>query len=90
MGSLRIGAARKIIDRPGRIAHRSVRHAHENSGVQGRRAHTARYVECANLMHLGLASVDNFRILGTTSLAVIPLVFLLKKVQPGQRAGVGH
>jgi len=35
---------------------RSVRHAHENSGVQGRRAHSARYAGCANLMHLGLGS----------------------------------
>ena len=33
---------------------RSVRYARENSGVQGRRAHSARYAECANLMHLGL------------------------------------
>ncbi len=37
-----------------------------------------------------LASVDNFCTLGTTSLVVIRLVFLIKKVQPGQRAGVGH
>jgi hypothetical protein len=37
-----------------------------------------------------LAFVDNFRILGMASLAVIPLVFLIKKVQPGQRAGMGH
>ena len=35
---------------------RSVRHAHENRGGQGRRAHSARYAECANLMHLGLAA----------------------------------
>jgi hypothetical protein len=27
---------------------------HENSGGQGRRAHSARYPECVNLMHLGL------------------------------------
>ena len=33
---------------------RSVRYAHENSGVQGRRAHSARYPECTNLRHLGL------------------------------------
>ncbi len=32
----------------------SVRYAHENSGVQGKRAYSARYTECANLMHLGL------------------------------------
>jgi DHA2 family multidrug resistance protein len=37
-----------------------------------------------------LAFVDNFRILGMASLSVIPLVFLIKKVQPGQRAGMGH
>ncbi|MBI3799338.1 MAG: hypothetical protein HY268_20530 [Deltaproteobacteria bacterium] len=33
---------------------RSVRYAHENSGVQGRRAHSARYPGRTNLMHLGL------------------------------------
>jgi len=37
-----------------------------------------------------LAFVDNFRILGMAALAVIPLVFLIKKVQPGQRAEMGH
>ena len=35
---------------------RSVRYAHENSGVQRRRAHSARYPECSNLMHLDLES----------------------------------
>src|SRR5215510_6476309 len=34
----------------------SVRHAHENSGVQGRRAHSARYAECANVMCFDLGS----------------------------------
>jgi len=33
---------------------RSVRHAHENRGGQERRAHSARYAGCANLMLLGL------------------------------------
>jgi hypothetical protein len=31
-----------------------------------------------------LAFVDNFRILGTTSLVVIPLMFLIKKVSRGK------
>ncbi|MBI3799486.1 MAG: hypothetical protein HY268_21275, partial [Deltaproteobacteria bacterium] len=35
---------------------RSVGYAHDNSGGQRRRAHSARYPECTNLMHLGLAS----------------------------------
>jgi hypothetical protein len=32
-----------------------VRHAHENSGVQGRRAHSARYAGCANVVCFDLA-----------------------------------
>ena len=59
---LRLIAARSILNRTARDSYthapepecRSVRYAHENSGVQGRRAHSARYTECANLMHLGL------------------------------------
>src|SRR5713226_1288875 len=54
--------AAKVLNRTARDSYthapepecRSVRYAHENSGVQGRRAHSARYTECANLMHLGL------------------------------------
>jgi hypothetical protein len=34
-----------------------------------------------------LAFVDNFRILGTASLSVIPLVFLVKKVSRGKERG---
>jgi hypothetical protein len=37
------------------LSYSSVRHAHENSGVQGRRAHSARYARCANVVWFDLA-----------------------------------
>ena len=32
------------------LSNRSVRYAHENSGGQGRRAHSTRYAECATVV----------------------------------------
>lgn len=36
------------------LSYSSVRHAHENGGGQGRRAHSARYARCANVVWFDL------------------------------------